>query len=132
MKTHKPLSTKKPPFPNEDVEVLDEWLEDLRPKIAPVVIELHSLVLNHLSNPRFAVKWGSAFYGSKDKGWVIQLSSYNVSANIVFLNGQHLSNPPQMGDKTRYVKLSSLAEVQDNQIVKWVKESCQTEGWAWG
>ncbi|WP_395343799.1 DUF1801 domain-containing protein [Ningiella sp. W23] len=131
MKTQKPLSTKKPPVPNEDIAVFDEWFEDLRPKIAPIVRELHALVQKHLPNPQFAVKWGNAFYGSKEHGWVIQLSPYNVSVNIVFLNSQHLLNPPEMGGETRYVKLASIAEVNNEQLATWVKESCHTKGWAW-
>lgn len=131
MKTHKPLSTKKPPVPHQGIEVLDEWLADQRPKIAPVVKALHDLVLMHLTDPCFAVKWENAFYGSKDLGWVIQLSPYNVSANIVFLNGRHLSNPPEMGGETRYVKLTSITDTQDAKLTKWIKESCQIEGWAW-
>ncbi len=131
MKTIKPLSSKKPPVPNENSDIIKEWIDDARPKINPLITKLDSLVRANLNEPRYAIKWGNAYYGSVGKGWVIQLAAYDISVNIVFLNGDKLSNPPELGSETRYVKLTKLQEADSTQLVNWVRESCQTEGWSW-
>jgi hypothetical protein len=131
LKTVKPLSSKKPPVPTESLDSINEWIDDSRPKVNPLVKKLDSLVRANLKNPRYAVKWGNAYYGSVGKGWLIQLAAYDVSVNIVFLNGEKLLNPPELGGETRYIKLTNLGDVQSTQLVNWVKESCSIKGWSW-
>lgn len=131
MKTIKPLSSKKPPVPDNNLSVITNWIDDTRPKINPLVKKLDLLVRANLNDPRFAIKWGNAFYGCVGKGWLIQLSAYDISVNIVFLNGDKLTNPPELGGETRYVKLTTLEEVDSTQLINWVQESCKINGWPW-
>lgn len=131
MKHHKPLSTKKPPIPDEHHEHIEMWIADAKPAINPIVSELDRLIRQHLEDPRFAIKWGKAYYGSTQFGWCIELAAYHVSANIVFLNGRNLDTPPELGDETPYVKIRTIEEAQSAKVRDWIKQSCQTPGWNW-
>lgn len=131
MKNQKPLSSKKPPEPNEDHQLIDEWIADARPALNPIVSELDKIILQELKNPRYAIKWGKAYYGSTKSGWCIELVAYDVSVNIVFLNGSQLSDPPKLGGETRYVKIRDIEETKSGQVRKWIKQACQMPGWSW-
>lgn len=131
MKNIKPLSTKKPPAPDENHELIKEWIANTKPALNPIVSELDKSIRQQLKDARYAIKWGKAYYGSTQFGWCIELVAYDVSVNVVFLNGSQLDNPPELGDETRYVKITSLAEAQSPQVLKWIKQSCQMSGWAW-
>lgn len=131
MKSHKPLSSKKPPAPVEDPQIIEKWIANAKPALNPVVSELDKLIVKELKNPRYAIKWGKAYYGSVQFGWCIELVAYDVSVNIVFLNGNQLSEPPELGDETRYLKIYSLEEAKSAQVFEWIKQSCRTPGWTW-
>lgn len=131
MKSRKPLSTKIPPKAGEDYQLIQDWIADARPAVTPLLEALDELIRQQLPDPRYAIKWSSAFYGSPSLGWCIELTAYNVSVNIVFLNGSRLSTPPELGDETRYVKLKNLSELDSPQLHEWIKESCGMPGWAW-
>lgn len=131
MKNHKPLSSKKPPKPDQNHELIDDWIANAKPALNPIVLALDKLIRAHLKNPHYAIKWGKAYYGTPNHGWCIELVAYDVSVNIVFLNGSQLENPPELGDETRYVKIKSFEELQSTQIQEWIKQSCKISGWAW-
>ena len=131
MKNIKPLSTKKPPAPDENHELIEKWVANAKPALNPVVSELDKLIRQQLKDPRYAIKWGKAYYGSIKFGWCIELVAYDVSVNVVFLNGSQLDKPPELGDETRYVKIRNLEEVQSAQVLEWIEQSCQMSGWAW-
>lgn len=131
MKEQKPLSSKKPPKPNVNHQIIEEWIANAKPALNPIVSELDNLILQELNNPRFAIKWGKAYYGSGQFGWCIELVAYDVSVNIVFLNGSHLNDPPELGDETRYVKIRDLDKAKSDQVLEWIRQSCQMPGWAW-
>jgi len=131
MKNRKPLSTKKPPVPNDSHELIKEWIANVKPALNPIVSEVDKLIREQLKDPKYAIKWGKAYYGSPEMGWCIELVAYNVSVNIVFINGEQLDNPPEQGDETRYVKIKDLEDVRSSQVQDWIKQSCQTPGWAW-
>ncbi len=131
MKNHKPLSSKKPPAPDENHGLIETWIANTKPALNPIVSELDRLIRDNLSNPRYAIKWGKAYYGTPDCGWCIELVAYDISVNLVFLNGSKLSQPPELGDESRYVKIKSLEELQSAQLQWWIKEACSLPGWAW-
>ena len=57
--------------------------------------------------------------------------AYDVSVNVVFLNGSELTSPPELGDETRYVKLTGVADVDAVDLQGWIRESCAMTGWQW-
>lgn len=131
MKTLKPLSSKKPPTPDENHQLIDDWIADARPAVNPILKELDKQICRQLENPRYAIKWGKAYYGSPGRGWCIEVAAYDISANIVFLNGSQLDSPPELGDETRYVKIRKREELEGAQLLEWIRQSCSMPGWAW-
>ncbi|MFW5877278.1 MAG: hypothetical protein ACOCXM_11120 [Myxococcota bacterium] len=131
MKNQKTLSSKKPPKPNESHQLIEEWISNAKPALNPIVSELDKVIRHELRSPRYAIKWGKAYYGCTKFGWCIELVAYDVSVNIVFLNGSQLNDPPELGDETRYVKIRDLEQAKSDQVLEWVKQSCEMPGWAW-
>lgn len=131
MKKLKPLSTKKPPLPAEDHQLILGWIDDVRPSLNPVVAMLDELIRKYLASPKYAIKWGKAYYGNDENGWCIELVAYDISVNIVFLNGARLDRPPKLGEETRYIKVKNIDEAQSPVIETWIKQSCRLEGWRW-
>lgn len=127
----KPLSSKKPPVPAADHAIIAAWLADVRPGLNPVVTALDQLIVPQLSKPRYAIKWGKAYYGSEQFGWCIELVAYDVSVNIVFLNGWQLPQPPADGEQQRYVKIRTAEETRTPELSRWIKQSCHLPGWGW-
>ena len=130
-KQKKPLSSKKPPVPNNDHTVITEWMEGkIMPPIKPVVEQIDELIKESIPDLQFSIKWGCAFYGTKDHGWLIEVAAYAVSVNVVFLNGANISPQPPMGDgETRYIKLTTPEEISSPQLANWVKQAAELEGW---
>lgn len=132
MKSPKPLSTKKPPVPVEDHQIIEDFIANARPTLTAILTEIDRLVREQLDDPRFAIKWSKAYYGTPERGWCVEVAAYDVSANIVFLNGSRLKAPPEMGGgETRYVKITSLDELDSPQLLAWIKQSCSMAGWEW-
>lgn len=130
MKNIKPLSTKKPPVPDTDHQGIEDWIANAMPAVNPIAAELDRMIRQQLKDPGYAVKWGKAHYGSAQLGWCIQLAAYHVSVNVVFLNGDKLAQPPELGSGTRYVKIRTLEEARSDQVLGWIKQSCRMPGWA--
>lgn len=130
-KQRKPLSTKKPPLPNKDHGIIKHWIANrIMPGMQPIVRKIDRLLNESIPNPHYAIKWGSAYYGSQDLGWVIEVAAYEVSVNIVFLNGAQFDPRPPLGDgQSRYIKLKTLDEVDQPEIQKWIEQACGTPGW---
>ncbi len=131
MENRKPLSSKKPPAPDKNHKLIQEWIANAKPALNPVVSELDKRIRQQLDEPRYAIKWGKAYYGSPQFGWCIELVAYDVSVNVVFLNGSQLDESPKLGDETRYVKIRSLEEAQSDEVLQWIKQSCEMSGWVW-
>jgi hypothetical protein len=51
--------------------------------------------------------------------------------NVVFLGGADFDSPPPLGitDRTRYIKVTTLAEAQRPELHNWIKEASRTPGW---
>ena len=131
-KQRKPLSTKKPPIPSNDHKVIEDWITNrIMPGIKPMIIEIDSLIHNSISNLNYAIKWGNAFYGTEELGWIIELAAYDVSANIVFLSGAIFDPRPPLGtdERTRYIKIKTVEELNDPRIVDYIKQAGRLSGW---
>lgn len=74
---------------------------------------------------QYGIKWKKAYYGLPDQGWILEIVAYDVSVNVVFLGGADFDAPPPLGegDRSRYVKLTTLEEAQRPQIRAWIEEA---------
>jgi hypothetical protein len=122
---------KKPPEATADHADIDTWIPRLMPHLQPIVQRVDEVIRATLPHLEYAVKWKRAYYGLPDLGWVIELAPYDVSVNVVFFGGAEFDPPPPLGttDRTRYVKVTSLDEVQAPALKDWIEQAGRTPGW---
>ena len=123
---------RKPPVPSDDHKIIEDWMTNrIMPSIQPMVKEIDSLIKEFIPNLQYAIKWGNAYYGSQELGWVIEVAAYDVSVNIVFLNGAKFDHQPPLGDgdQSRYVKLKVVDEVNQPEIKNWIQQASCLSGW---
>ena len=131
-KERKPLSTKKPPIPSNDYKVIEDWMTNrIMPGIKPMVKKIDSLIHDSIPNLQYAIKWGNAYYGTNELGWLIEVAAYDVSANIVFLNGAAFDPQPPLGtgEETRYIKLKTIDELNDLSVNDYIGQAANYDGW---
>lgn len=133
MKEHrKSLSTKKPPIAINDHKIIKDWMDNrTMPGILPMIKKIDDLIGELIPNLHYAIKWGNAYYGTKDLGWLIEVAAYDVSVNIVFLNGAAFDPQPPMGtgEETRYVKLRTMNELEDQKLINFIMQAGRLNGW---
>jgi hypothetical protein len=130
--TRKGTSTRKPPEPSDSHADIDDWMKRIMPDLQPIVSRLDELIRDELPDAQYAIKWKKAYYGLPDRGWLIELVAYDVSVNVVFLGGADFGSPPPLGDsdRSRYVKIRSLDEIDEEELRGWVRNAGQVDGWA--
>jgi hypothetical protein len=59
------------------------------------------------------------------------MAAYDVSVNVVFLGGADFDSPPPLGDsdRSRYIKLKSLDEINEQELRSWITNAGQVDGW---
>lgn len=124
-------TARKPPVPADSHAEIEDWLRRVMPDLHPIVQGLDELIRNTIPGLQYAIKWKKAYYGLPDLGWIIEMVAYDVSVNVVFLGGAEFDPPPPLGtgDRTRYVKLTSVDEVQEPQMREWIEQAGRVRGW---
>lgn len=124
-------ATRKPPEPAANHSDVDAWCRGQMPQLQPTVKRLDDLIRATISGLQYAVKWKRPYYGLPGLGWIIELAAYDVSVNVVFLGGADFAYPPPLGvtDRTRYVKVTAIEEVERPELRKWIEEAGRTPGW---
>jgi hypothetical protein len=127
----KASSTRKPPEPAESHAEIDDWMRRVMPDLNPIVTRLDELIRETHSDLQFAVKWKKAYYGLPDVGWMIEMVSYDVSVNVVFFGGADFDPPPPLGDtdRSRYIKLKTMDEVEQPELKLWIDQAGHVPGW---
>jgi hypothetical protein len=101
------------------------------PNLQPIVRELDESIRAAVPGLNYAVKYKRAFYGLPELGWIIEIAPYDVSVNVVFLGGADFDPPPPLGtaDRTRYVKVTTLDEGKQPELLDWIARAARTPGW---
>jgi hypothetical protein len=109
----------------------DDWFRRLVPHLQPIVQRLDESIRATIPGLQYAVKWKKAYYGLPALGWIIEMVAYDVSVNIVFLGGADFDRPPPLGsaDRTRYIKVTTLDEVQRPELHEWIEQAGRMPGW---
>lgn len=130
-KKRKGTSTRKPPEPSDSHVEIDDWMKRIMPDLQPIVARLDELIRDELPGLQYAIKWKKAYYGLPDRGWVIEMVAYDVSVNVVFLGGADFDSPPPLGDsdRSRYIKVTSLDEIEEQEFRTWIENAGQVDGW---
>lgn len=127
----KGTSTRKPPDPSDSHADIDDWMRRIMPDLQPIVTRLDELIRETLPELHYAIKWKKAYYGLTDRGWVIEMVAYDVSVNVVFLGGADFDSPPPLGDsdRSRYIKVRSLDEINEEEVRTWIGNASRVDGW---
>ena len=127
----KASSTRKPPEPSESHAEIDDWMRRVMPDLNPIVTRLDELIQQTHSDLQFAVKWKKAYYGLPDVGWMMEMVAYDVSVNVVFFGGADFDPSPPLGDadRSRYIKLKTMDEVEQPVLKSWIAQAGRVPGW---
>jgi hypothetical protein len=131
-KQRKPLSTKKPPIPSSNHDIILNWMQnETMPAMQALVKQVDELIIQKIPNLHYSVKWGNAFYGTPELGWLIEVAAFAKTMNIVFLNGAKFERQPPLGTdiQTRYIKVKSSAEINDPIVIDFIEQASKVEGW---
>lgn len=128
----KAKTARKPPEPADGHAVIQEWMQDVMPRLQPIVKRVDAMVRKAIPGLQYAVKWKKAFYGTPERGWIIEMVAYDVSVNVVFFGGAKLDPPPPLGEGSRYVKLGSVEDADTPEMRKWLKQARDVPGWQAG
>jgi hypothetical protein len=122
---------RKPPEPAAGHSDIEDWVRRQMPQLQPILKRLDEAIRATIPGLQYAVKWKRPYYGLPELGWIIELAAYDVSVNVVFLGGADFKSPPPLGttDRTRYVKVATVEEVQRPELQKWIEEAGRTPGW---
>jgi hypothetical protein len=124
-------ASRKPPEPAKNHSDIDDWFGRQMPHLQPIVKKLDETIRATIPGLHYAVKWKRPYYGLPELGWIIELAAYDVSVNVVFLGGADFDRPPPMGTtgRTRYVKVTTVEEVQRPELRQWIEDAGGTPGW---
>ncbi len=130
-KTVKGNAGRVPPEPSTRHADIDSWVRTLVPHLQPIVKALDQAIRGAVPCLHYAVKYKRAFYGLPELGWLIELAPYDVSVNVLFFGGADFDPPPKLGstDRTRYVKVTGLADITQPQLLDWITQAACTPGW---
>lgn len=127
----KGTSSRKPPVPSEDHAEIADWMRRAMPDLQPMLTRIDEMIRETLDGLQYAIKWKKAYYGLPDHGWVIEVVAYDVSVNVVFLGGADFDTPPPLGDsdRSRYIKLKTLDELEESDLAAWIDNAARVAGW---
>jgi hypothetical protein len=131
-KARKPTTARKPPVPSDSHADIEDWMiRRVMPELNPIVKRLDELICETIPGLQYAVKWKRAYYGLRQRGWIIEMVAYDVSVNVVFFGGAQFAPPPLLGTtgRTRYVKVTTLEDAQAPEMHKWIKQAGRVPGW---
>jgi len=120
-----------PPEPSASHTDIDDWMQRQMPHFQPIVKLLDESIRATTPSLQYAVKFKRPYYGLPDLGWLIEMAAYDVSVNVVFLGRADFDCPLPLGttDWTRYVKVTTLEEVQRPELHEWIAEAGRAPGW---
>ena len=93
---------------------------------------IDQLAANALPGLQRSVKWGMAYYGLGD-GWCFSCGGFASHVKLMFVNGIVLDpvppvTPVAMGKSTRGIELASLDDIDERQLVAWMKQITAVPG----
>jgi hypothetical protein len=122
---------RKPPEPSLNHGEIDEWITRQMPHLQDILRRVDREIIATIPNLHFSVHRKRPYYGLAPFGWIIEIAAYDVSANVVFFGGADFTPPPPLGttDRTRYIKLTTVAEAEGMELRKWIEQAGHTPGW---
>jgi hypothetical protein len=92
---------------------------------------LDALIARTVHGVRKAVKWNSPFYGVGDQGWFLSFHCFTKYVKVAFFRGSSLHPLPpgeSKGKDTRYLDIHEDDQLDEAQLVAWVKQASHLPG----
>lgn len=95
-----------------------------------VAAEIDALITKAVPGVVKAVKWNSAFYGMKGKGWFVAFHMYTNYVKVTFFKGIKIKGGPKGGTakEARWVDLRE-DDLNKPQLKDWAHQASQLPGW---
>lgn len=108
----------------EYIRAMPEWKREIGKR-------LDELIERHVPGVQKAVRWNSPFYGVEGKGWFVSFHVFTRYVKVTFFNGASLDPVPPGGGKDKDARWVDIHEddLDDAQMVKWVKQAAALPGW---
>lgn len=93
---------------------------------------LDALIVRSVPKVQKCVKWNSPFYGIEGQGWFLGMHAFNKYLKLSFLRGSALKPLPPGPSKdkdARYLDIREDDELDEAQLVKWLKQAAAIPGW---
>jgi hypothetical protein len=93
---------------------------------------LDALIVRAVPGVRKAVKWNSPFYGIESGGWFLNFHCFTKYVKVAFFRGTSLRPVPpgeSKSDDVRYLDIHEHDELDEAQLVDWVKQASRLPGW---
>jgi hypothetical protein len=93
-------------------------------------VKLDALITRAVPGVRKAVKWNSPFYGMEGKGWFASFHTFTNYVKLTFFEGTSLKPAPSGGQAkdARWINIGK-DDLDEAQLVKWVKQAAKLPGW---
>jgi hypothetical protein len=91
---------------------------------------LDALITRTVPGVHKGVRWNSAMYGIKGKGWFVSFHIFTNYVKLTFFKGTSLVPVPTGGEarEARWINIPEGA-LDDAQLVKWVEQAAALPGW---
>ena len=93
---------------------------------------LDVVIVRTVPEVRKAVRWNSPFYGIEGQGWFLNFHCFTRYVKVAFFRGASLSPLPPGESKqedVRYLDIHEGDELDEAQLVDWVKQASLLPGW---
>ena len=107
------------------------YYAQLPPAQSAIAQKLDDSVAKNVPAVKRAMKWNVPFYGLEGRGWFCAFAAFRNHCSVNFFRGVKLKpEPPVVGVKeNRRVVYRSPDEVDEAQLVSWVKQAAALQGW---
>lgn len=92
---------------------------------------LDDLIVSTVPDVRKAVRWNTPFYGIEGKGWFVSFHCFTKYIKLTWHSGSKLDPPPPDTSKYDYIRYSRInegEEIDDAQLVNWIRQAAELPG----
>jgi hypothetical protein len=105
------------------------YIDSLPEPQKSIARHVDALAARTLPDLKRAVKWGMAYYGVAN-GWCFTSGAFVGHLKLMFIRGSELQPVPPvtpigMGKATRGVELTSMDELDEDQVVSWMVQAAE-------
>ncbi|MEX1042667.1 MAG: DUF1801 domain-containing protein [Pirellulaceae bacterium] len=92
---------------------------------------LDELITRTVPTVRKAIRWNSPLYGIEGQGWFLSYHCFTKYIKVALLRGSSLSPLPPVASKdpnSRYFHIHENEELDEKQVVAWIKQAAEMPG----